>query len=218
MAKNFTIEDIDRLGELLAAMPEAFMPMEADMLDGYLTAIALLKTPPKTEEWLPFVFDMDGNTRAKLPNAQLQAELRKLIFARGEEIERQILSEKAIDPIIYDDEDEDGEGEGDFSALAPFSDGFAFACANWPELLNSQDKAVQAALVGILRYESKSEDEPADEEAVIEEIEEEMAFADIDEALADLAACVQEIAEVTRQKDIAQAKSQAQRAKRSPRR
>lgn len=218
MAKNFTIEDIDRLGELLAAMPEAFIPMEADMLDGYLTAIALLKTPPKTEEWLPFVFDMDGNTRAKLPNAQLQAELRKLIFARGEEIERQILSEKAIDPIIYDDEDEEGESEGDFSALAPFSDGFAFACANWPELLNSQDKAVQAALVGILRYESKSEDEPADEEAVIEEIEEEMAFADIDEALADLAACVQEIAEVTRQKDIAQAKSQAQRAKRSPRR
>lgn len=218
MAKNFTIEDIDRLGELLAAMPEAFMPMEADMLDGYLTAIALLKTPPKTEEWLPYVFDMDGNTRAKLPNAQLQAELRKLIFARGEEIERQILSEKAIDPIIYDDEDEENESEGDFSALAPFSDGFAFACANWPELLNSQDKAVQAALVGILRYESKSDEEPADEEAVIEEIEEEMAFADIDEALADLAACVQEIAEVTRQKDIAQAKSQAQRVKRGPRR
>lgn len=218
MAKNFTIEDIDRLGELLAAMPEAFMPMEADMLDGYLTAIALLKTPPKTEEWLPYVFDMDGNTRAKLPNAQLQAELRKLIFARGEEIERQILSEKAIDPIIYDDEDEENESEGDFSALAPFSDGFAFACANWPELLNSQDKAVQAALVGILRYESKSDEEPADEEAVIEEIEEEMAFADIDEALADLAACVQEIAEVTRQKDIAQAKSQAQRVKRGHRR
>lgn len=215
MAHNLSLEDIDRLGELLASMPEPFMPMEADMLDGYLTAIALLKHPPKIEEWLPFIFDMQGNPRAKLPNAERQAQLRKLIFARGEEIESQLLAEKAIDPIIYDgDEDSETEEFDEFAPLAPFSDGFAFACANWPELLNSEDKAVQAALVGILRYESESEEKDEEEETVIQEIQEDMAFADLDEAIADLAACVQEIAEVTRKNDIlSAAQKQSQRAK-----
>lgn len=218
MAHNLSLEDIDRLGELLASMPEAFMPMEADMLDGYLTAIALLKHPPKIEDWLPFVFDLQGNTRAKLPNAERQAELRKLIFARGEEIERQLLTEKAIDPIIYDgDESTEDDDTNEFAPLAPFSDGFAFACANWPELLNSEDKAVQAALVGILRYESKSEETDADEENVMQEIEEDMTFADLDEAIADLAACVQEIAEVTRKNDIAATKTRPQRSKKARR-
>ena len=42
MTQHLTLEQIDQLGELLAGIPEPFVPMEADMLDGYLTAIALL--------------------------------------------------------------------------------------------------------------------------------------------------------------------------------
>ena len=205
MTQHLTLEQIDQLGELLAGIPEPFVPMEADMLDGYLTAIALLKTPPALEDWLPLVFDMQGSNRAKLADPQRQATLRKLILARGAEIEAQILSEKPIDPIIYDDE---SDSEDEFAALAPFADGFAFACSAWPELLKSQNKAVQAALVGVLRYESKQEqaDDDAEVEEVLSGIEEEVAFADLDEALADLAACVQEIAEVTRERDIEAAK------------
>lgn len=214
MAHNLSLEDIDRLGEFLASMPEPFMPMEADMLDGYLTAIALLKHPPKIEEWLPFVFDMQGNPRAKLANAERQAQLRKLILTRGQEIESQLLAEKAIDPIIYDaDEASQSDELDEFAALRPFSDGFAFACANWPELLKSEDKAVQAALVGILRYESEPEEKNAEDEDVMEQIQEDMAFADLDEAIADLAACVQEIAEVTRKNDILSARSQTKHTK-----
>ncbi|MGN1209059.1 MAG: UPF0149 family protein [Duodenibacillus sp.] len=205
MTQHLTLEQIDQLGELLAGIPEPFVPMEADMLDGYLTAIALLKTPPALEDWLPLVFDVEGRNRAKLPDPQRQATLRKLILARGAEIEAQILAEKPIDPIIYDDE---ADAEDEFAALSPFADGFAFACSAWPELLKSEDKAVQAALVGILRYESQSEESEEDREVeeVLNGIEEEVAFADLDEALADLAACVQEIAEVTRQRDIESAK------------
>ena len=47
MTRALTLEDIDRLGELLASIPEPFVPMEPDMLDGYLTAIALLRHPPR---------------------------------------------------------------------------------------------------------------------------------------------------------------------------
>ena len=83
----------------------------------------------------------------------------------------------------------------------------------WPELVKNNTKAVQAGLVGIMRWAGKNEtadDEKASEdteetEAIENEIDSEVAFADLDEALADVQACVQEIAEVTRALDIARA-------------
>lgn len=244
MSRALTLEDIDRLGELLARLPEPFVPMEPDMLDGYLTAIALLKNPPQIEQWIGLVYDLEGRSRARLPKESEQAELRSLILARGAEIEEQIISQKPIDPIIFEDDDEGDEADDPFASLRPFADGFALACENWPELMKSTSKAVQAALVGVLRYESeeKSADAEKDEKAesdtskkmtgdadetaavvdngaetaaesdaegaeddVLESIEEDVAFANLDEALADLTACVQEIAEVTRGADIERA-------------
>lgn len=241
MSRALTLEDIDRLGELLARLPEPFVPMEPDMLDGYLTAIALLKNPPQIEQWIRLVYDLEGRSRARLPKESEQAELRSLILARGAEIEEQIISQKPIDPIIFEDDEEGDEADDPFAALRPFADGFALACENWPELMKSTSKAVQAALVGVLRYESeeKSADAEKDEsdtskkmtgdadetaavvdngaetaaesdaenaeDDVLESIEEDVAFANLDEALADLTACVQEIAEVTRGADIERA-------------
>lgn len=241
MSRALTLEDIDRLGELLARLPEPFVPMEPDMLDGYLTAIALLKNPPQIEQWIGLVYDLEGRSRARLSKESEQAELRSLILARGAEIEEQIISQKPIDPIIFEDDDEGDEADDPFAALRPFADGFALACENWPELMKSTSKAVQAALVGVLRYESEEKsadaekdesespekmsddaDKTADvvdngaetaaesdaegaEDDVLESIEEDVAFANLDEALADLTACVQEIAEVTRGADIERA-------------
>ena len=239
MSRALTLEDIDRLGELLARLPEPFVPMEPDMLDGYLTAIALLKNPPQIEQWIGLVYDLEGRSRARLPKESEQAELRSLILARGAEIEEH--------PIIFEDDDEGDEADDPFAALRPFADGFALACENWPELMKSTSKAVQAALVGVLRYESeeKSADAEKDEsespkkmrddadttadvvdngaetaaesdaegaeDDVLESIEEDVAFANLDEALADLTACVQEIAEVTRGADIERAALSAAR-------
>lgn len=198
--KPLTLDDIERLGELLAAVPEPFVPMEADQLDGFLTALSLLKIPPSIDDWFIYVLDASGNRRAKLADPAEQAELRRLVLARGAEIESRILSEKPVDPIIYDEDVDADAPEDELAALAPFADGFAFACSLWPELMKSQDKAVQAALVGILRHESPDENETqACEEA---DAAEEVRFAGLDEALEDVEACVQEIAEVTRKNDI----------------
>ena len=206
MTRALTLEDIDRLGELLASIPEPFVPMEPDMLDGYLTAIALLRHPPRIEDWIGLVFDIEGRTRASLASEEMQHELRKLVLARGAEIEQLILTQKPIDPIIFEDEPENPDDP--FDALHPFADGFALACSNWPELMKNTSKAVQAALVGVLRYESPDENTPE----VAASIEEDMAFADLDEALADLTACVQEIAEVTRAEDIERMQSTTKKA------
>ena len=210
MTRALTLEDIDRLGELLASIPEPFVPMEPDMLDGYLTAIALLRHPPRIEDWIGLVFDIEGRTRASLASEEMQHELRKLVLARGAEIEQLILTQKPIDPIIFEDEPE--HPDDPFDALHPFADGFALACSNWPELMKNTSKAVQAALVGVLRYESPDENTPDDEQEVAASIEEDMAFADLDEALADLTACVQEIAEVTRAEDIERMQSTTKKA------
>ena len=43
---SLSLEEIEQLGELLARIPEAFTPMEPDKLDGFLTALTLMKNPP----------------------------------------------------------------------------------------------------------------------------------------------------------------------------
>lgn len=199
--KPLSLTDIEHLGELLAAVPDPFVPMEADQLDGFLTALCLLKVPPAIDDWFVYVMDASGNRRAKLSDPADQAELRRLVLARGAEIESRILHEKPVDPIIYDEEVDEDSPDGELAALAPFADGFAFACSLWPELMKSQDKAVQAALVGILRHESPDEEESA-EDVSEENASAEVRFASLDEALEDVEACVQEIAEVTRRNDI----------------
>lgn len=211
MATPLSLDEIEMLGELLARIPDEFSAMEPDMLDGFLTALTLMKNPPPQSEWLPYVFDEGANPRAKLLEPD-QSRLKKLILRRGAEIEAAVLAEKPIDPILFDFDEETGEeltGEASLAALTPFADGFAAACALWPELVKNSTKAVQAGMVGILRWAAKTEtsDEEAvqdgDDAAIESNIETEVAFADLDEALADVQACVQEIAEVTRSLDIA---------------
>jgi len=213
MPAPLTLKDIDRLGELLAKIPAPYLSMEPDILDGYLTAIALMRHPPEQSEWMPYVLDTEGRTEARLIGEE-QTELRKLILRRGAEIEASILSETPIDPVVFDPEDEDGnpvEGIEGIAALSGFAGGFSLALSLWPELMKSTDKAVQAALVGILRYEELESDDEEELQQILESINSEVGFANLDEALQDLASCVQEIAEVTRKEDIARAQSAAKR-------
>ena len=220
MPAPLTLKDIDRLGELLAKVPAPYLSMEPDILDGFLTAIALMRHPPEQSDWMPYVLDTEGRTEARLIG-EAQTELRKLILRRGAEIEASILSEAPIDPVVFDPEDEDGnpvEGIEGIAALSGFAGGFSLALSLWPELMKSTDKAVQAALVGILRYEELESDDEEELQQILESINAEVGFAHLDEALQDLASCVQEIAEVTRKEDIARAQSAAKRTAKPRRR
>jgi hypothetical protein len=188
-----SLAEIETLGELLASIPEPYIPMEPDMLDGYLTAITLMRNPPEAEAWFAPVLSLDGNPpRAKeFPTI---TKLRHLVFCRGAELEAAILAEKPIDPILFD---EDATEEDPFSPLRPFANGFLQATLLWPELMKTENDAVRAALVGILRYADIDADDK-ESQSLLKGIEEDIAFATLDEALSDLQACVAEIAEVTR--------------------
>lgn len=211
MSTPLSLDEIETLGELLARIPDEFSAMEPDMLDGFLTALTLMKNPPAQSDWMPYVFDEGANPRARLSEPD-QSRLKKLILRRGAEIEAAVLAEKPIDPILFDFDEETGEeltGEASLSALTPFANGFAAACSLWPELVRNSTKAVQAGMVGILRWAAKNADDATQdstEAAIEQDIETEVAFDNLDEALSDVQACVQEIAEVTRAMDIARAK------------
>lgn len=188
---TLSLEEIELLGELLAQLPEALEPMEADTLDGFLTALCLLRHPPEIDEWMSLVFDLNGNAE-RLVRDKRYAGLRSLILRRGSELDACIAAKKPIDPILYAEDDADYA-----AALAPFADGFALACTRWNELLEEKNLAVRAALVGILRYTDLVDEDESTKE-LVEGIDRDVAFVNIDEALADLQACVAEIAEVTR--------------------
>ncbi len=188
-----SLAEIEMLGELLAGIPEPYIPMEPDMLDGYLTAIALMHNPPKADAWFAHILSLDGNPPSAKQFPEV-SELRHLVFRRGAELEAAILAEKPIDPILFD---EDATEEDPFCPLRPFANGFLQASLLWPELMKTENEAVRAALVGILRYADIDADDKESQE-LLENIEEDIAFASLDEALGDLQACVAEIAEVTR--------------------
>ena len=161
------------------------------MLDGFLTAICLMKKPPKIDDWISHVVDF---VQEKAPrHGDIPKPLRSLILKRGAELEACILDQAPIDPILFEEED---DAEGVFP-LTPFADGFSLACSIWPELIQNKNKAVQGALVGILRYASN--DAPDKEfQTLMHRLDEDVRFANLDESLADLCACVLEIAQVTR--------------------
>lgn len=125
--KSLSLDEIDHLGELLASVPDPYIPMEADMLDGFLTALALMQHPPRIDEWLPFVLDEEGRTVTHWSPSSSK-ETRELILRRGAQLEEWIIHEDPIDPILYVEED---DAEESLAALTPFADGFSSACDLW---------------------------------------------------------------------------------------
>lgn len=191
--KALTLEEINQLSEWLAQIEDPCVPMEADMLDGFLTAICLMRRPPEIDDWIRYVIDFVHEKAPLSPADGISRNLRSLILKRGTELEQCILDQKPIDPILFEEED---ENEGIFP-LTPFADGFSLACTIWPELIQNSNKAVQGALVGILRYASNDAQDKEFQD-LMHRLDEDVRFANLDESLADLCACVQEIAQVTR--------------------
>ena len=83
-------EEFILLGELLAGIPEPYEPMEADHLDGYLTALVCLPKRPPVGEWMLRVFDVRSRPEAVLADRRAQQDLEDLVFRRFNSIERDL--------------------------------------------------------------------------------------------------------------------------------
>lgn len=189
--KPLSGDELIELGELLAGIPEPFEPMETDCLDGYLTGLLCLPEEPPPAEWMPYV--LDAEKRDALPEGPETERLRELVWRRYRSIDRDLERCRPIDPVILVDDEEDESGT---QAAAPFALGFAEAITRFPGVRESEDKLVASALLGIMRY--LPEEAAGDMAEVKKKLDEEEPVDDLEQALADIAESVAEIASVTR--------------------
>lgn len=189
-----TAVDLVAIDELLASIDEDKGPMDVCEADGYMTAILLLKKMPKAHEWISTVFSTEGK-ESTTGDAAADRQLVALLKARMSEIEAALKNSELLDPAYFELEDDHGKPLGGplaIAALEPFAMGFLEACQQWPELLETSNPKIAAALIGIFRHLPK--DALGEFAATKRDLDRDVPLANLPEALSDLASCVAEIA------------------------
>ena len=184
--------------ELLCMLDESNLAMNASQADGFMTAVLLLPKEVAPREWMPLIF-ASPETQASYLDETHQDRLEELTYRRYREINRTLVSCKPIDPIIFDPEDDFGNplvGEEEIVALQPFASGFLTAAQTWPGLLDNDDPIVSSALIGIWRH--LPDDEIGDFLETRQTLLSESPLENLDDAIADVATSVAEIAAITR--------------------
>lgn len=159
--------DINRLDELLATSSSLDDTFDVSMLDGYLSAVALLNPAPEDESvWYPYIFNEAG-TEVTIDEPET---VHMLIFQRLREIRAFQAKREFYNPIIFPLEDEAGKpitGKDGLAALTPWATGFYNALAQFEDRVSVTDD-VEAALCHIHRFlELDPEDEDFAEQAAI---------------------------------------------------
>lgn len=184
--------------ELLCMLDEGNLAMNASQADGFMTAVLLLPKEVSPREWMPLIF-ASPETQAYYLDETHQDRLEELTYRRYREINRTLVSCKPIDPIVFDPEDDFGNplvGEEEIVALQPFASGFLTAAQTWPGLLDNDDPTVSSALIGIWRH--LPDDEIGDFLETRQTLLSESPLENLDDAIADVATSVAEIAAITR--------------------
>lgn len=187
-AAPLTDDDLDRLQDLLAALPAPLEPMDVMALDGYLCGVILQPQPVPAARWQAGVLDVEGRTP---PPGTDATELLALVGRRHAELKRAIDARDWFDPWIYPDEEASVS-----DAVLPWVAGFAAALDQFPALQAMEDPALVEPLALVyLHFDAEDLEDGEPLAAVIETIE---PPADLAEAVQDLVRAVMLIADVTR--------------------
>ena len=187
-------EEFVEIDELLAGIDEKNAPMDVCEADGFMTAIHLLKKEPRMCDWIGMVFSTVG-AKSTTGNAEADRRLVQLLKKRYTEIGEVLRNSELLDPAFFELEDENGKPVGGalaIAALEPFAMGFLEASQQWPELLNSTNPQIISSLMGVMRHLPK--DALGDFAEVKSELDQDVPFANLPEALSDLSSCIAEIA------------------------
>ena len=192
-------EQINRLDELLATTPEDFDTFDVSMLDGYLSAIALLNPTLENEsDWYPYNFDIDGrDSQVDQPE-----EVHQLIMQRYQEIVAYQAQREFYNPIIFPLEDDDGKPiltkEG-IEALVPWATGFYAALTQFGDRVQLTEE-IENQLCKIHRHLEldPDDDDYEDNKAVREAIEQAKPLKNLEEAMVDMMEGVLNLARLNR--------------------
>ena len=198
MTENFrplTDEDINRLNELLATSSSGEDTFDVSMLDGFLSAIALLNPPLKEEsEWYPYIFNEEG-TDCEVDKPET---VKRLVTQRLQEIRAFQAQRQFYNPIIFPLEDENGEpvtGADGIAALEPWAMGFYNALAQYSDRVDVTE-AIEAQLCRIHRFLELDESDPDYEQnmAIHAAVEKEHPVRNLEEGMLEMMKGVIEIA------------------------
>ena len=189
--------DIERLADLLQAVPEPLEPLDTTALDGFLCGVLLQPKAVPAEAWLPFISDVDGRPA---PVGAGSRELHALALRRHSELNLAIHRREWFDPWIYplDEEDSDG-GDNDNNptqGVLPWVAGFAAAMDQFPALMAIDHPELIEPLALLYLHFAPEDLEDADAlQAVIDTIE---PPADLAEAVQDIVRALMLIADISR--------------------
>ena len=150
VTRPLTDAEINELNDLLESTPQENETFDVSMLDGYLSAIALMNPPVAQEQWYPFIFDIEARECQTRDNDRTQ----ELILRRYHEIRAYQAAREYYNPIIFPLEDEDGKpvlGKEGLQALAAWASGFYNAMAEFDDHIELTDE-VEAALCNLHRH------------------------------------------------------------------
>jgi uncharacterized protein len=152
MPIDLTDAELDRLAELLAVTPEPLVPLSVPALDGYLVGVLVQPRIVPIDQWLPPVFDLERRLLPSDVDAAWLAECIALIERRHAALNAQIAEHGGFDPVLVDGESLPPASEYDkvqsptARTLEPWFGGFEWALECFPELDESSDDAIDAAL------------------------------------------------------------------------
>lgn len=169
--------ELDRLQQLLDAVPAPLEPLDVSMLDGYLCGVLVQPGRIPAERWLRHVTDVDGRA---LPAGFDAGELHRLARRRHAELDAAIERRSWFDPWVFelDEPPEEEAAEADdaepgappeVQAVYPWVAGFVTALEHFPALMRLEGPALDDALV--LLYRHLDPDDLEDADAILEAIE-----------------------------------------------
>ena len=207
-ARDLTDAEFAELDDLLVATPEPLQPVDAVMLDGFLCGVTVQPVLLEPADWLPFVFDFDGQPLPEDIDAEWKERTTSLILRRHASINRRIAEDGWFDPLILEFDEEhppiraaEGEpgpleGLSEVSqALMPWVAGFQHATVCFPALADMPDDAVMAALARLYRHLPVETDE---EREVVTTLDRENPLKTLDDAIEELVVTISDLYDLTR--------------------
>jgi uncharacterized protein len=206
--RDLTDAEFADLEELLLETPEPLQPVDVVMLDGYLCGVIVQPVLLAQEQWLPYVFDFDGEPLPDGVDAAWREKVTGMIVRRHAALNRQLAEDGWFEPLVLEFDDENPpeplpEGEVDPMAglskisqsLMPWVAGFQHATLTFPDLSELPDDSVMAALARLYRHLPTETDE---EREVVATLDREQPLKDLQDGIDDLVAAVADLADLTR--------------------
>ena len=158
-------ERLDRLDELLQALPVENEPMTVSELDGFVTGLLACPEMIPPSDWLPQVWGITGD--AQFPDLATAQETIAAVMAHYNDVATKIAQSFWVEPIYEIDMNSDE------TLWEPWVDGFTRAMAlrptAWEALLDRADDETRETMIFIMALQdiyignSKFSDEEIDE-------------------------------------------------------